>query len=102
MRLKAFSALFFFYLVRLASENMRKNNLYFLVKPSLSLLATTSANTIVPTTVPTTVPTNVPTIIPTTVPTNLPTTVPTTVSTSTAKGKLFKQWPIFSFFCIGD
>ena len=85
---------------------MRKNNLYFLVKPSLSLLATTSANPIVPTTVPTTVPTNVPTnvptIIPTTVPTNLPTTVPTTVSTSTAKGKLFKQWPIFSFFCIGD
>ena len=77
---------------------MRKNNLYFLVKPSLSLLATTSANPIVPTTVPTTVPTNVPTIIPTTVPTNLP----TTVSTSTAKGKLFKQRPIFSFFCIGN
>ena len=89
MRLKAFSALFFLF-GKLSFGKHEKNNLYFLVKPSLSLLATTSANPIVPTTVPSTVPTN------------LPTTVSTTVSTSTAKGKLFKQWPIFSFFCIGD
>ena len=75
-------------MISLSSENIRKNNLHFLgqkVKPSLSLLATPSANPIVPTTIPTTVPTTVPTAEPTTVPTTEPTTVPTT----TAKGKLF-------------